>query len=59
MSLFGERLSRQVGLDRDPELHLPLATELTTESLDFLPNDAAKLPPMLLMSGMKDTIVPW
>jgi hypothetical protein len=59
MSLFGERLSRQVGLDRDPDLHLPVANELTSESLDFRPKDAAKLPPMILMSGMKDTIVPW
>ena len=52
-----------MGLDHDPGLPLPRTSVMEgahqQQSSEFLPEDAVKLPPMLLLSGMKDITVPW
>jgi len=65
-ALHGERLSLRMGLNHQPDKPLPLtstASRAVAGPMDSLVNfsmeDAVRLPPMILSSGFRDTVVPW
>lgn len=63
-ALHGEKLSLRMGLNHHHDEPLPPTTPANDKAsleglLDFKADDAAMLPPMVLASGFRDTVVPW